>query len=212
MSKYIAISGCDGTGKTTAISRVEQALVDLGHSVIVTKELGTPHNEATMILRDLALNGKWGNNFEGSAREFVAQAARAINYQHVVLPALRSGVDFVIQDRSLLCSLAYGSACGNNPSDIETCFNMTFKDVHYSGIYDHLFVLEKDSDTALDAAVNAKAEFKQGDAIEGKGVSFQNTVNHYYKAFKNNFANMITIDTGKNNQVETSNIILNTIL
>ena len=212
MGKYIAISGCDGTGKTTAIGRVEKALIDSGYSVIVTKELGTHHNEATMILRDLALNGKWGKNFEGPAREFVAQAARAINYEQVVLPALRSGVDFVIQDRSLLCSLAYGSACGNSPSDIETCFNMIFKDVHYSGVYDHLFVLEKDPDKALEAAVNAKEEFKGGDAIESKGAAFQNTVNHYYKAFKGNFANMVTIDTEKHDKAETSNIILNTIL
>ena len=54
-------------------------------------------------------------------------------------------------------------------------------------------VLEKDPGIALDAAVNTKAEFENGDAIENKGVDFQNKVNHYYKAFKGNFANMITI-------------------
>ena len=210
-AKYIAFSGGEGVGKTTQIRLLKQYLEDNNYSVMIAKELGTEYNQASMVLRDLALNKKWGNSTDGPARELIAQAARAINYHQVVKPNLHN-YDFILQDRSMLCSMAYGTACGNNAQDIVNCFDMIYTDKHYGSIYDHLFLMQRDVDTGLKTAASIKQEFEQGDAMESKGLDFHNKVNSAYKAFLSLFANTKIITTDNTPPEETLKEIVTSII
>lgn len=59
MTKYVAIEGTDGVGKTTQIEKIVLYLKAQGYKVLLTKEPGTPHLPQTLKLRSLMLDAKY---------------------------------------------------------------------------------------------------------------------------------------------------------
>ena len=107
--RFITVEGQDGSGKSTNIAVIVDALRKEELKVVQTREPGgTPLGDA---LRDIVLNG---SKFEISdlAELLMIFAARAQHIQKVILPALEAG-EWVVCDRFTDATYAYqGSARG----------------------------------------------------------------------------------------------------
>lgn len=105
MSRYVAIEGIDGAGKSTIARLVADRLVEIGHDVTHVREPGgTRSGEA---IRDILLGpdadpGPW-------AEALLFAAARSQLAHEVIAPALAAGKT-VVSDRCVYSSLAYQGA------------------------------------------------------------------------------------------------------
>jgi len=100
---FITFEGGEGTGKTTQINRLAQAISEAGHKVVTTREPGGT-KEAEYI-RDLLVQrdgGKWTPLSEA----LLLFAARSIHVERVIKPALEQG-SVVICDRFTDSTRAY---------------------------------------------------------------------------------------------------------
>ena len=101
VSKYIALEGGDGSGKSTVSAALQSRLEESGRPVIVVREPGgTPLGEA---VRGLLLDS---DRIDDWAEVFLFAAQRAELARQVVTPALDTG-KWVISDRTYYSSIAY---------------------------------------------------------------------------------------------------------
>lgn len=104
MSRYVAIEGVDGAGKSTVARKVAERLRNLGEKVRLVREPGgTPMGEQirALLLHDDDM-APWTE-----ALLFAAQRAQLAS--EVIAPALAEG-EWVVSDRSYYSSLAYQGA------------------------------------------------------------------------------------------------------
>jgi dTMP kinase len=117
---FISFEGLDGSGKTTQVELLEQALRESGREVMRVREPGgTSAGERirTLLLDPEAEIGSW-------AEALLYAAARAQLVEAVIRPALERGT-VVIADRYIDSSLAYqGCARGLGMDEVMTV-NMT---------------------------------------------------------------------------------------
>ena len=177
---YFCIEGIDGVGKSTQAAELFKALENVygASNVVLTSEPGTTHSALTMECRKLMLDARWENEITADAREYVSQAARSVNLQNVVLPAL-ARKKIIIQDRGLLSGFAYGMACGHSKTWLQTLARKTCAPLmdFKKNVYDFVIVLTNHSvEGCLQRAKRSKTEFKAGDAIENRGSAFMNKV------------------------------------
>jgi dTMP kinase len=100
---FIALEGGEGAGKSTQEKLLAQALADLGHPVLRTREPGgTPAGEA---IRTVVLSPQY-EGLDERAEALLFAAARGEHVARVIRPALDRG-DVVICDRYLDSSVAY---------------------------------------------------------------------------------------------------------
>ena len=164
VSKYIALEGGDGSGKSTVSAALRTRLEEFGASVVMVREPGgTPLGEA---VRGLLLDSE---RLDDWAEVLLFAAQRAELAREVVLPALQSG-KWVVSDRTYYSSIAYqGKARGLGVDRIRS-INETGLD----GVTpDHVFVLDVDPARAL-------ARQDRPDRIGGEGVEFQAAVREGY--------------------------------
>lgn len=114
---FITLEGGEGAGKTTQIENLREALIQEGHSVIVTREPGgTPAAEA---LRGLLSHQEFGPEWTPEAETMLLYAARSMHITDVIKPALAQG-RIVICDRYVDSTRVYqGSAQNMNPFFLE---------------------------------------------------------------------------------------------
>ena len=177
---YVCLEGIEGVGKTTQTTALHCALnKQLGSDrVTVTSEPGNLNSLLTMQLRNLMLDARWDKEMTIIAREYISQAARCVNLQTIVSPALKKH-QIVIQDRGLLSGLAYGLQCGNEIELLQTLANHTYMDLKKlkPQIYDLIIVLTTSQpEMCLKRARKYKVEFKEGDNIENRGSEFMSRV------------------------------------
>ncbi len=99
---FITFEGVEGSGKSTLAAFLHRQLVDLGFSVVLTREPGgTPVGEE---IRQVLL--RQGNEMEGWTEAFLFFAARYQHVRRVILPALQNG-KIVISDRFSDSTFAY---------------------------------------------------------------------------------------------------------
>lgn len=112
MTRYAAIEGVDGAGKSTVAVLVSDALEERGHDVVRVREPGgTPAGEA---IRAILLDSE--SNLSDWTEALLFAAARAELAATIVGPALEAG-SIVISDRSVYSSLAYQGAGRGLPVD-----------------------------------------------------------------------------------------------
>lgn len=154
---FIVFEGIDGTGKSTQVNLLADALRAQGREVITSKEpTDGPHGKR---LRDSASSGRLSPEeelglFHLDRKEHVAS---------LIKPALERGA-VVILDRYYFSTMAYQGLRGFNPTDIRKT-NEAFAPVP-----DHVFILEVPIDIALDriGIRDGEAnEFEQREALEG---------------------------------------------
>lgn len=108
----IVFDGIDGAGKTTQVRLLEQALVDIGENVVVSKEPtdGTWGKK----LRESALSGRMP--FDEELDAFIRD--RKDHLSSKIIPALEAG-SIVILDRYFYSTIAYQGILINDHKEIE---------------------------------------------------------------------------------------------
>lgn len=102
MSLFITFEGTEGSGKTTQIGLLAQALRGFGRQILTTREPGgTELGEA---LRRLLL--ETDTPISAEAEAYLMTGARAEHVRHVIRPALVRG-EFVLCDRFADSTFAY---------------------------------------------------------------------------------------------------------
>ena len=106
--RFISLEGGEGTGKSTQLTALADALAGRGIHCLTTREPGgSPGAEA---IRELLLGGadeRWGPEAEA----LLFAAARADHVDKTIRPALQAG-RWVLSDRFLDSSLAYQGGAG----------------------------------------------------------------------------------------------------
>lgn len=208
-ARYICFEGTEGVGKTTQTNLIAQQLMAKGYKVLLTKEPGTPYAPLTMVLRGVMLDKQYDPELTLPARELVSQAIRSIHLEKVIYPNLEN-YDFIIQDRGMLSGLAYGVACGNSKQWIEGLLQHVvdeLKETTIYELYDDIIYLQGDVGSGLNKAKTAKQEFKSGDAIEAKGLSFMQTTATNMANFATDFKNVKYINVDGKSIEEVSSAI-----
>ncbi len=203
MSRYICLEGTEGVGKTTQTQKLVDYLKSKGHSVLQTREPGTPLSPVTMKLREIMLSNEFDKDLTPPARELISQAIRSIHLGKIIYPA-KENYDFIIQDRGVLSGLAYGTACGNETwwlEDLATYAAGMQKNQNQKAVYtlyDDVLYLRGNVSKGLDRALSSKQEFKDGDAMESRGNEFLTNVGSNMDEMSTWFdAKIIDVD-GKN--------------
>lgn len=164
VSKYIALEGSDGSGKSTVAAALAGRLETSGETVTVVREPGgTPLGEAIrVLLLDSDRLDQW-------AEVFLFAAQRAELAREVIAPALAAGT-WVISDRTYYSSIAYqGRGRGLGEAEVRAINEQGLDGV----VPDHVFVLDVDPVTAL-------ARQDNPDRIGKEGVEFQSAVRQAY--------------------------------
>ena len=164
VSKYIALEGVDGSGKSTVGGALVHSLISSGSDAILVREPGgTALGEA---VRGLLLDS---DSLDQWAEVFLFAAQRAELAREVIEPALMSGT-WVVSDRSYYSSIAYQGRARGLGEDRVRSINETGLD---GVLPDHVFVLDVDPGLALDRQDSP-------DRIGKEGLDFQSAVRSCY--------------------------------
>lgn len=111
--RFIIIEGIDGTGKSTLVTLLADALKQRGCKVKLTHE-PTALPSGKLILERLSTRG-----FKATPEEWLGMFVtdRRMNIDQIVKPALKQGFD-IIQDRSMYSTLVYQGAMGIDEEEI----------------------------------------------------------------------------------------------
>lgn len=101
--KYIVIEGIDGSGKSTQVKLVKEALERSGKTVLETSEPNT-HDRIGVLIREV-LSGK--EKISPVAIQYLFSANRATTHEEIIIPALERG-EYVVSHRCFWSAVAYG--------------------------------------------------------------------------------------------------------
>lgn len=119
---FISFEGTEGAGKSTLIAHVQQALLQQGQSVMLTREPGgTPLAEKMRELLLAPSDEKWANR----AELLLLYAARAQHIEQKILPALAQN-QIVLCDRFIDASMAYQHGGRGLPAELIQVLNQHF--------------------------------------------------------------------------------------
>ncbi len=164
VSKYIALEGVDGSGKSTVARALVAHLTDADTEALLVREPGgTALGEA---VRALLLDT---DSLDVWAEVFLFAAQRAELARDVIAPALSAG-KWVVSDRTYYSSIAYqGRARGLGEDKIRSINEEGLEGV----VPDHVFVLDVEPEVAL-------ARQHDADRIGNEGADFQSRVRSAY--------------------------------
>ncbi len=165
VSKYVALEGVDGSGKTTVGKALVAALEERGFQADLVREPGgTALGEA---VRALLLDSE---RLDDWAEVFLFAAQRAELVREVVAPALAAG-RWVVSDRTYYSSIAYqGRGRGLGEKEVRAINEMGLGGI----VPDHVFVLDVEPGVAL-------GRQDRPDRIGREGVEFQSEVRAAYR-------------------------------
>jgi len=168
-TRFIALDGIDGAGKSVQVARLAEWLRGRGRGVTTCRDPGsTPVGDAVRAIllerRDLHL--------APTAEMFLYMAARAQLVADVVAPALARG-DWVVSDRYLLANIVYqGHAGGLDPEEIRRVGAVATGGL----LPDLVLVLDVDLETA------ARRLDRPLDKLESRGDGFRGRLRAGYLA------------------------------
>lgn len=123
---FIAVEGCDGSGKGSLIERLSGHLASAGHDLLVTREPGG--TQEGLALRALLLSAE-GSVWDQGAELLLMTAARIQHVKRVIQPALAAGRT-VLCDRYVGSTLAYqGAGRGVSQDLIRTLHRQLVEDL-----------------------------------------------------------------------------------
>lgn len=191
VSKYVALEGVDGSGKTTIGNALVDALQRRGIEAILVREPGgTPVGE---VVRSLLLDS---DSLDEWAEVFLFAAQRAELAREVIRPALRSGT-WVISDRTYYSSIAYQGRARGLGEDRVRMIN----EVGLDGVVpDHVFVLDVAPGLALDRQDSP-------DRIGKEGIEFQAAVRDAYLDLAKTEEKVLVLDGGLSVEEMVSRIL-----
>lgn len=188
--KRIDFSGCDGSGKTTALLSALEYLREKGFRVLHSREVGNPHVPSCVKLRSQALDPNSGLN--GKSMELICAAMRIEN--EVFYEKVKDDYDFLLSDRGYLDHLAYGDV-NCDPEFTKQLFVDCIS--KYTSKPDFIFYFDVDVEEAKRRRVLRNEAV---DAIEMKGEEFQTKVAERFKHHIDGESMVLVIDA---NQTQT---------
>jgi len=191
VSKYIALEGVDGSGKSTVGQALVARLAESGESAILVREPGgTALGE---VVRGLLLDSE---RLDDWAEVFLFAAQRSELAREVVVPALESGT-WVVSDRSYYSSIAYQGRGRGLGEDKVRAIN----EIGLDGVVpDHVFVLDVEPDLAL-------SRQEDPDRIGREGVDFQSAVRASYRDLAKTEDKVVLLDGSWSVDEMTSKIL-----
>jgi dTMP kinase len=190
---FVTFEGIDGSGKSTQVDLLAEALRAEGRNVVVTREPGG--SELGEQIRELLLGH--GAAISPWAETALFAAARAQLVDEVIYPALRDGAD-VVCDRYLDSSLAYqGLARGLG---VEPVLELNLQATR-GLLPDRTFLVVIAPEQALGRAGGDQ------DRIEREGVELQTAVERAYEQLATMFPNRITKLDGTRPAAELARIV-----
>lgn len=196
MPKYFVFEGVDGSGKSTQIARVEEALTAQGHDVLTLREPGSTHLSEQ--IRKILLDP--GSQMDPRAEVLLFSAARAQLMAEVVRPALAAG-KVVLSDRSFWSTLAYQGYARKLPiGELQSISEFAVTHLEPSQV----FLLDLDPAIAAERRSTRSGE----DRIESEGLEFQQKVRRGFLGLaQENIGTFTVIDACKKTE-EITCIIL----
>lgn len=163
---FISLEGLDGSGKSTQLERLRDALTAAGREVVATREPGG--TELGELVRKLVLEGP---DMTGWAEALLYATARAQLVAEVIRPALERGA-VVISDRYIDSSLAYQGIGRDLGVERVLELNLTI----VGGLLpDRTFLL------LVDAEAASARQGAQRDRIEREHLGFHQVVDAAYR-------------------------------
>lgn len=178
---FISFEGCDGCGKTTALTLVKEKLHALGIDPLFTREPGG--SKIAEQIRNIILDK---NNTEEDPRTeaLLYAASRRQHLVEIVLPALKEG-RMVISDRYLDSSLAYqGYARGLGIEEV-----LSINSFAIEGVYPDLtFFLDLTPEEGLK---RVQGRERDADRLDKEASSFHQKVYEGYQIVNERFKDRI---------------------
>lgn len=181
---FLAFEGVEGSGKSTQVRLLADALRAAGVETVVAREPGsTPLGER---VRATVL-GDVGLEVPARSELFLMLAARAAFVEQVVLPAVRAG-RVVIADRFELSTLAYQGAGRGLPLDeVRACNHVATGGVRP----DVTVLLELDP---AEGALRQRAAGKEADRLEREAAAFHRRVADGYRDLADRVEGLVRVD------------------
>jgi dTMP kinase len=172
----IEFEGTDGAGKTTGLKYFIEAAQARGLKVVETREVGNPHIQSCVKMREFVLNPE--SNLRGESMELIFSAMRYENDAWFRSLAESSNIPhLVVSDRGWYSHLSYTD---HNVSE-------EFTNSLYNGLLKNSTLLP---DVVIYFSVNTETalarRIKRGegmDVIEMKGVPFQEKVRSSFRKY-----------------------------
>ena len=193
----VILEGGEGVGKTTQAKKLVEHYTDRGYAAKYFREPGG--NELAEKIRNLALY----NEMDSTTETLLMCAARNINIQENVLPALVDG-NIVILDRFTKSTLVYQGILKDGDLDlIELCNHKLCKDLYSNDSYQTEITLLCDAEAAIERAAAEGHERNKNDVLpveDYKKINdsyIESSINPKYKRFESNNCLYHILDTTK---------------
>ena len=193
MSRYVALDGPDGCGKSSQAAALVAWLQADGHDVVHVREPGsTPVGEG---LRQLLLSPATGR-LRGITEVLLFSAARAELVERVIAPARQRGAT-VVAERSFLSTAVYQLTAGQ-VADVDAggidlqWFRDLTRRVHGACLPDTIAL--------LDVPVDVAAQRRRGrteDRIEARGLDYQQSVRNGFLAVAASEPRALVVDASR---------------
>lgn len=202
VSKFIALEGGEGAGKSTQARLLAKALADRGLDALITREPGgTPGAEA---IRQLLLSTD-GEGWNPRAEVLLFAAARSDHVERLIVPALDDG-RWVICDRFLDSSRAYQGG-GGGLTDVDI---LALHAIGSGGILpDVTILIEIDPDNAAQRL--AQRDGDQPDRIGGRGGDYHARVASAFARFADEEPGRFVRIDGNGSAEQTHTLILTSL-
>lgn len=189
----IEVEGTDGAGKTTALKYMIEQLQKRGSKVLETREVGNPHIPVCVKLRQTVLDPE--SNMSGEAMELVFSAMRFENDR--LFRKVAKDYDVVVSDRGWFSHLAYTDHNVTPEFTNDLYLNFMQK---YTLLPDVVIYFAVDTQTALQRRV--KRGEGMADAIEMKGVGYQELVRGSFVKYLNGSSGIRVFTVDANDTIE----------
>ncbi|MEL7547857.1 MAG: dTMP kinase [Pseudomonadota bacterium] len=166
LGRFLTFEGGEGSGKSTLIRGVAEALQGQGRTLVVTREPGgTPLAET---LRTLLLQPEPGSEPDPWTQALIVNAARHDHLQRLIRPALVSG-KWVLSDRFADSTRAYQGVGGLNMQDLLALEARVLGQTHP----DLTIILDAPPETLLERRA---ARGASGDTFEDEPLAFHQKI------------------------------------
>lgn len=191
----VILEGGEGVGKTTQAKALVDYYNSKGYTAKYFREPGG--NKLAEDIRNLILY----NEMDTVTETLLMSAARNINIQSNILPALRDG-NIVILDRFIKSTMVYQGILNNGNMDfINACINEVTKDVFDNDAYTIEFTLLCEPKIAIKRAANNGHERNKYDTMPLE--KYKKINDAYRELYKTSYGIRCMLDTSFVSQEDT---------